>query len=233
MNLKTALELGRVSNLPTVWTNTLAGAALASAPMAGTSLVLAAGAFSLFYVGGMYLNDAFDRDFDRQQQTFRPIPSGRVTARTVFVIGFVLLALGLFGVISLAHVSQHLLPATLAGLALASMVVFYDVHHKGNPLSPLVMGLCRVLVYITAGLALGGTLTSALMIGCVVLLAYLIGLTFVAKRGASGRVVGGLIAGICLVDALALWFAGQPVVAGVAILGFPLTRLLHRRVSGT
>ena len=40
-----------------------------------------------------------------------------------------------------------------AGRALAAAILFYDWHHKNNPLSPLVMGLCRVLVYVTAGLS--------------------------------------------------------------------------------
>jgi hypothetical protein len=29
-----------------------------------------------------------------------------------------------------------------AGLALAAVIIAYDLHHKGNPWSPLVMGLC-------------------------------------------------------------------------------------------
>ena len=35
----------------------------------------------------------------------------------------------------------------------ARAIVLYDRHHKDNPLSPLLMGLCRVLVYVTAALA--------------------------------------------------------------------------------
>jgi 4-hydroxybenzoate polyprenyltransferase len=67
-----ALRLGRVSNLPTVWTNVAAGVALSGV---GFSLGIFAGlvlALSLFYVGGMYLNDAFDRDIDARER-----PNGR------------------------------------------------------------------------------------------------------------------------------------------------------------
>ena len=32
------------------------------------------------------------------------------------------------------------------------MIVLYNWHHKANPLSPFVMGLCRMLVYTTCGL---------------------------------------------------------------------------------
>ena len=62
--LRTLLILGRVSNLPTVWTNTLAGCALAGAAVGPGRLALLAIAFSLLYTGGMYLNDAFDRVWD-------------------------------------------------------------------------------------------------------------------------------------------------------------------------
>ena len=41
----------------------------------------------------------------------------------------------------------------VAGVALAAAIVFYNWHHKNNPLSPFVMGLCRMLVYVTAALA--------------------------------------------------------------------------------
>ena len=48
-----ALRLGRVSNLPTVWTNVLAGVVLSGAPLSlGITLVLML-ALSLFYVAGM------------------------------------------------------------------------------------------------------------------------------------------------------------------------------------
>ena len=47
MKLRSALRLGRVSNLPTVWTNTLAGAVLAGAAGFGTEFAVMLVAFSL------------------------------------------------------------------------------------------------------------------------------------------------------------------------------------------
>ena len=74
----TYLRLGRVSNLPTVWTNVLAGVALSGARAPAGTAVLLALALSLFYVGGMFLNDAFDREVDTRERPERPIPSGTV-----------------------------------------------------------------------------------------------------------------------------------------------------------
>ena len=62
------LVLGRVSNLPTVWSNCLAGWLLGGGGEWGGFCWLCLGATAL-YVGGMYLNDAFDAEFDR---VFRP-----------------------------------------------------------------------------------------------------------------------------------------------------------------
>ena len=89
--IKTALQLGRVSNLPTVWSNVLAGVALAGAsPLNGYILPLIL-AMSLAYIGGMFLNDAFDRKTDATERPERPIPSGAVKAAEVFAAGFTLL----------------------------------------------------------------------------------------------------------------------------------------------
>ena len=85
------LRLGRVSNLPTVWTNCLAGTLLACGGFDPIVFAPAMVATSMFYVAGMFLNDAFDRDFDSQCRPERPIPSGEVTSRKVFTVGFGLL----------------------------------------------------------------------------------------------------------------------------------------------
>ena len=99
MNWNVALRLGRVSNLPTVWSNSLAGLMLAGGGLTvelAPNLIL--GLFlimSLFYVGGMYLNDAFDRHIDAVERPERPIPAGLVSARTVYLAGYGMLALGI------------------------------------------------------------------------------------------------------------------------------------------
>jgi hypothetical protein len=182
VKLGTALRLGRVSNLPTVWTNTLAGAVLAGAGGFGAEFALLLVAFTLFYTGGMFLNDAFDAAIDARERPERPIPSGAITAREVFAWGFGQMAAGiaLLAVIGLA-------PA-LAGLTLAAAITYYDWNHKTNPLSPVVMGLCRVLIYVGAGLAYAHALPGALWSGAALLLCYLIGLTYVAKQENLARV---------------------------------------------
>ena len=71
--LRALLVLGRVSNLPTVWSNCLAAWWLAGGGTVERLPFLLLGA-TLLYTGGMFLNDAFDADFDNQYRKERPIP---------------------------------------------------------------------------------------------------------------------------------------------------------------
>lgn len=187
---RTALRLGRVSNLPTVWTNTLVGWALAGGGAPDARLALLVLAMSLFYVAGMYLNDAFDWRIDAQQRPDRPIPSGAIGLTTVYVAGFALMATG-FAVLSWLGVGvaggQGWRPAW-AGVALGAAILYYDWRHKRDPLSPLWMGVCRMLVYIGAGLVVAAEPPGALYAAALVLLCYLIGLTYIAKQETLDRV---------------------------------------------
>jgi hypothetical protein len=209
MRWAVALRLGRVSNLPTVWSNTLAGIVLAGGSAADARTVPLIVALSLFYVAGMYLNDAYDAEIDARDRPERPIPSGQVSAETVFMAGFGMMALGLA---LLAWVGYGVAGGTdlgpvMGGLGLGAAIVTYNRRHKDNPMSPVLMGICRLLVYVTAGLAVAYELPPALVIGALLLLCYLIGLTYVAKQETLGEIRN-------------LWpllFLGAPLVYAVAI----------------
>lgn len=187
MTFADALQLGRVSNLPTVWTNALAGMVLGGALLAPAPLILLLVSVSLAYVGGMYLNDAFDAGIDARQRPERPIPSGRVQRQTVFLSGFAMLIASVLGLGIVGRWSGTGLWPALSGIALAAAIVLYNWHHKENPLGPLVMGLCRVLVYVAAALCVTTSLPLPLWIGAALLFSHLIGLTFVAKHELRAR----------------------------------------------
>jgi 4-hydroxybenzoate polyprenyltransferase len=283
------LSLGRVSNLPTVWTNTIAGVVLARGVTAAGPLLALASSLSLFYVGGMFLNDAFDREIDAVERPERPIPSGRISAGEVFGAGFGMMAAGWVGLLATAASNgASLVAAGAAGAALFGLIVLYDAWHKKNAFAPVVMGLCRAAVYVAAAVASGGLVGSAVQVGAGVLAAYVVGLTFVARqenrksyragftltlvfapvllptvahaqaplpwlaaaclvawaaaalvplfgRGAVNvpRSVIRLIAGIALVDGLAVATHGPAVLWPVCVAGFVATLGLQRWVRGT
>src|SRR5262245_26972916 len=132
--LSVYLRLGRVSNLPTVWTNVLCGMVLAGGPIRPLALLFLVVALSLFYVGGMFLNDYYDRVIDARERPERPIPSGQIPAEEVASIGYAMMGLGLFLVAAGSHVGTGRVAssAVVSGIALGGAIVLYNVWHKGN-----------------------------------------------------------------------------------------------------
>ena len=172
---RTFLVLGRISNLPTVWSNCLAGWWLAGGgPLLG--LLCVSVSVSFLYVGGMFLNDAFDAGFDRNYRRTRPIPSGVVTEKEVWGWGFVWLALGLAGLAWMCAV-----PAVL-GLLLAVCILFYNAIHKIMVLAPVLMGGCRFLVYLgAASVGVNGVTGECIWKG-LALAGYIVGLSSLARN---------------------------------------------------
>jgi 4-hydroxybenzoate polyprenyltransferase len=177
-----ALRLGRVSNLPTVGSNVLAGVVLAGGTISALAMATLVVAASAFYVGGMFLNDAYDAQIDARERPERPIPSGQVSRAEVMTWGFGWLALGLALVAFVKPV------ALVAGAATCGLIVLYNRWHKGNPLGPVIMGLCRVGLYLIAASCAGG-ITAAVWVGAALLLSWVLGLTYVAKHEGTGSIV--------------------------------------------
>ena len=226
------LLLSRVSNLPTVWSNVLAGCVLAMPMVPWPVFYRLAVGVSLLYTSGMFLNDAFDYDSDAVSRPDRPLPAGDVPVLAAFVVGFVLMVVG---ELIIAAQGGTYAPA-LWGLGLSVAIVYYNVRHKRDPLGPLVMGVCRGLVYCVAASAIAPALTPVVFIAAVAMTAYVLSLTFVAKTlgPKAGVVIPILIAGISVVDAVVIGLAGGGVpLVLVAIVAGVLTLGLQRVVPGT
>lgn len=178
------LTLARVSNTPTVASDVLAGAALAGALEPNGAIGLLVIAMVAFYTAGMFLNDIRDRRWDRINRPDRPLVQGVVspTAAVVATVALFGVGSGLLWLIS---------PRALAsGLVLIGCIVVYDVWHKRNPLSPLVMAICRVLVYVTAFVAFAWPPTPMLFIAGGLLAVHLVGLTAIAKSESRPTLIG-------------------------------------------
>ena len=279
--LRALLVLGRVSNLPTVWSNCLAGWLLGGGGEWNRFAVLCGGA-TLLYVGGMYLNDAFDAEFDAEYRRERPIPSGAISRGSVWRLGISMLVAGtalmfLFG-----------FSTAIFGVLLAASILLYDWLHKMVTFSPLLMALCRLLLYLTAASAAVTGVTGLAMWSGLALAAYIVGLSYLARKEATGvviqhwpqfllilppvlallvndgesfqpalligavfvlwtvrslrgvwmeprnvpRAVGGLLAGICWVDLLAV--VDQPPEMGIVFAGcLVLALVLQKFVPAT
>ena len=172
--LRSLLVLGRVSNVPTVWSNCMAGWWLSGGGPLWSLLLLGAGGTCL-YVGGMYLNDAFDAQFDSQHRPERPIPSGTIQLSTVWIMGFSWLGIGLgcfamFGKVTL-----------IGALLLVIAILIYDAVHKIFEFSPLLMAACRfLLIVLAASTAWQGIMGLAIWTG-LVMACYIVGLSYIAR----------------------------------------------------
>jgi hypothetical protein len=172
---RTLLLLGRVSNLPTVWSNCFAGWWLSGGGNFWKLPPLLLGVSAL-YTAGMFLNDAFDAEFDQQRRASRPIPAGKIPLETVWRFGWAWLGLGIFCLLFLGKV------AALLALILALCILIYNAAHKVVTASPWLMGACRFWVYVIAGTT-GAKGLNGWPVWCGAALAlYVVGLSYVARR---------------------------------------------------
>jgi 4-hydroxybenzoate polyprenyltransferase len=144
-------ELTRISNLPTCWTNVLTGCVIGSVasserlevlPVVILSLII-----SLFYMGGMALNDLVDVRIDREQRPDRPIASGRISPRAALI--FITALFAIAAILLLLYFPHCIYLAVL----LVAMIVLYDITHKRFVCSALFMASCRALIYVISAYA--------------------------------------------------------------------------------
>lgn len=276
------LHLARISNLPTVWTNVTAAWLLAGGTFTDPRLYWLILAGSLLYTGGMILNDAADVKFDREHRKGRPIPSGQVSLSTAWIVSIAMLIVG-------ATLATWFGANPRITALLVAAIVFYDLYHKQWAGSVIIMGACRMLLYLMAASAApAAALPAAAALGCYVVgitvaarlehkngslpaassmlalgLLYTPGIVFVMrfaspegysmqivilaafailiayatqmlrKGGAAiGQAVGTLLAGIAIVDALAVSTVSVTLALGFVALA-PVLRFWQRWVAAT
>jgi 4-hydroxybenzoate polyprenyltransferase len=223
------LPLAKLLRLPNVFTafadiglGLCATAALSPAsvddsfPWKAAFLLAASGCL---YMAGMVWNDYFDYEEDKRDRPFRPIPAGRVSLKSAFWIGLVLLGVGW------ACAAATGRTGALVGLALVAAVLAYDARIKRTPFGPIGMALCRFL-NVLLGLSLADAtslpvvtrLHLALTVGV-----YIVGVTWFARteEKRSDPKVLGRAALVMLVAALLALAVATRVPPGTSSVLFP------------
>ncbi len=188
MKLLAYAQLLRIPNVFTAFAD-IAMAACAAGyildrPFVFLALLFASGCL---YCGGMALNDYCDRDEDAKARPFRPIPSGRISARQALAIAIGLLVLGVLA----AHLSfqpykseQHLIheiPSGAVALILALAIILYNAWLKRTRLGPVSMGACRFL-NVLLGLSFGEIHMNTLSLHLAATTGlYIVGVTWFAR----------------------------------------------------
>jgi 4-hydroxybenzoate polyprenyltransferase len=154
------LALVRIANLPTVWSNVLVGLACGLIGVVTSHRDVVAGndllpllhtvalshwpallAASLFYLGGMILNDVADRRFDIQNRSDRPLAAGQISVASARLAVLVCLVGGL------ALMTGYGSDAVTIALLLVGAIAAYNLTHKYFAIGVVFMGLCRALLY--------------------------------------------------------------------------------------
>ncbi|OGR05760.1 MAG: hypothetical protein A2511_10085 [Deltaproteobacteria bacterium RIFOXYD12_FULL_50_9] len=228
------LKLCRVSNLPTIWTNVLCAVVLSTSDFfPWQAFLLLALSLSLFYSGGMCLNDLCDAEIDKVKKPFRPIPSG-VISRQSAVVFTVILFLAAFSLLLFVPFPK----AGLAGAALLMLIVLYDLSHKNQPASVFLMAACRLMVFVVSAVAVSGALGFAAATAGVVQFVYILLITVIARleksraREYSLPLIPIMISAISLLDGLIMALCAGPVWLLAGLGGMLLTRFGHRYVKG-
>ncbi|MFF7994297.1 SCO3242 family prenyltransferase [Kitasatospora xanthocidica] len=189
-------ELVRAPAALTVLGDTLTGGAAAGRNPGPRTARLAAASTCLYWAG-MALNDYADRHVDAEERPDRPVPSGRVGARTALATASVLTGAGL----ALAA-DRGTLPIAVA---LAATVWAYDLHLKNTPFGPAAMATARGLdVLMGAGTARWRrALPSASVIA-----GHTYAVTMVSRREAYGATASLPAGALAATTALSLGAAG-------------------------
>lgn len=214
------LELARISNLPTVWTNVFAGWILAFGKWEWQSLIWLFVGGSLLYTGGMILNDAADVKHDREHRTERPIPSGRVSLTLAWCVAIGMLVAGGAMFVWGAGACSWLTATLVAA------IVAYNLYHKQWSGSIFVMGSCRTLLYLATASAVTGTLSwrehHETIMKAIALGGYIVGLSLVARREARAHQSSEELAQLRQFAHMAVGCMGlvAPVVIGIWYAGW-------------
>ena len=220
--------LGRVSNLPSVWTNCLAAwmvnASVSDAlllmpeksdfffPPDNVLLYLLVGA-SFCYMGGCTLNDAMDKDFDDQHNPNRPIPSAKISLSQAWLLG--LIQLGLGGVLLI--IGAECSPLWIALLLLS--ILSYDWIHKKWAGGVFIMGGCRLFLWLGAATVGMETDIAPQTWGWgLALYGYVVGISLYAKNESINKEEPHRVAifllflpSLCALGGLVLWNNLDPI----------------------
>lgn len=232
--VKSYLALCRVSNLPTVWTNVLAGVVLSGAPFSLPHFITLTLSLSFFYSGGMCLNDILDAKTDMGKKPFRPIPSQKISINSAVLFTIALFTIALLLLVFVPHRE-----AVYAGLLLLTFILIYDKFHKGHPLSVILMAACRSMVFVVASIAVAGTVGKLAAIAGALQFIYVLAISIVARYenkggmgGYSFPVIPVMLACISLLDGVVMAVLISPAWLTAGITGTTLTMLGQKYIRG-
>ncbi|MDR2761641.1 MAG: UbiA family prenyltransferase [Planctomycetaceae bacterium] len=237
----TILQLLRISALPTILSNVLAAYLIGHGDNFVLLLFLFVSASSI-YLGGMVLNDYFDADLDAIERPERPIPSGKISLQSAFILGMSLTTIGVFigficPFLGQGGVSEKRMAIALVTILFCCAISYNAFLKRMSIIGPVTMGACRILCYLFVFFTVEQTVLTSHVIWSLLVGTYIMCLTMVSSFEANSPKIQKW-ASIALsmlipIDAVACLFFVGIIPALFVISLYPLTILLRRFVSMT
>lgn len=171
------LATARIANVPSVVSNLGVGVLLGMTFRGMDShwpwlLTIAA---VLFYVGGNFLNDWMDRDWDRVHRPERALPSG------LFSRGLYLMVAVACFVLGIALIAPYGGESLAVGVILSGLICLYTLIHKMTAYSVIPMGMCRACLPILGFSAVFPIQFVVVICPALALLMYIVALSMSAR----------------------------------------------------
>lgn len=231
--IKPILDLCRISNLPTVWTNVLAAVVLSGVPFSWFNFFMLALSMSLLYSGGMCLNDICDVDRDHTKKPFRPLPSGKISIKLAYIFTAALFVIALSLLFAFPYKA-----AIHAGFLLVVVIVTYDIFHKSHPLSVFLMATCRLMIFVVSALAVSGAVGLLVAMAGSFQFLYTLAISVAARHENRKQMpynfpaIPAMIACISLLDGIVLAILASPAWLVAGIGGAALTHAGQNYIRG-
>lgn len=199
------LSTARIANVPSVISNVWVGIVLGwlasgpetlDIPWKESAFLIVSGI--CLYIGGNFLNDWMDRNWDVQHRPERALPRGLFTSGTYVSIAFALLLAGTIFACTVRSLSG------IVAAAIVLFIVIYTVWHKKTPWAVIPMGICRALLPVMGSMAFFSYADHVWPIACG-LLFYIMGLSLSARYESMSeppRIVGVLSRALLLGTAI-------------------------------
>lgn len=185
--LKAYIKMSRLSNLPTTCSNTLVGIYICGGSFSFSTFICIL-SIAFYYIGGMFLNDVCDHEFDLKENPNRPIPSGIIQLKEARIVSYIILfAANILLLYASLISSPHVVQTGILGVVLTSAIIFYNYYHK-NKISPFIMAICRTLIYLIAASLVKSKIPSSVFIPAIFLGIYIVALTFIANGEHLGKI---------------------------------------------
>lgn len=180
------LATARIANVPSVVSNLAVGVLLGSLDSGEDfswpwGLMVAA---VLFYVGGNFLNDWADREWDAKHRPERALPRGLFSPDEYLRFYGMLLGGGML------LAAFHGWGALVVSAVLGVLIILYTKVHKKTAWGVVPMGLCRACLPVLGYVAMRGNVAGPVLFPAAGLLVYIVALSLSARWEAKAEAEG-------------------------------------------